>query len=89
MFKAKFLVDFVKKVFVDLHLDYPGNLEEVKDTKKTRNAQAALSLNQRQLEVFFGVEGKRLGPQYYRVLQNISQVRLHIFILNFQSFHQI
>ena len=87
MFKANILVDFVKRVFVDLHLDYPGNLEEMKDTKKTKNAQAALSLSQRQLEVFFGEEGKKLGPQYYRVLQNITQVRLHIFEL--QSFHQI
>ena len=87
MFKANILVDFVKRVFIDLHLDYPGNLEDIKDTKKTRNAQAALSLNQGQLEVFFGEEGKKLGPQYYRVLQNITQVRLHIFEL--QSFHQI
>lgn len=34
LFKANILVDLVKKVFVDLHLDYPGSLEEVKDTKK-------------------------------------------------------
>ena len=87
IFKANILVDFVKRVFVDLHLDYPGNLEEIKDTKKTRDTQAALSLNQRQLEVFFGEEGKKLGPQYYRVLQNITQVHLHIFEL--QSFHHI
>ena len=87
MFKANILVAFVKKVFVDLHLDFPGNLEEIKDTKKTKNAQAALSLSQRQLEIFFGEEGKKLGPQYYRVLQNITQVCLHIFEL--QSFHQI
>ncbi len=87
MFKANILVDLVKKVYVDLHLDYPGNLEERKDTKKTRNAQAALSLNERQLEVFFKDDGKRFGPQYYKVLQNITQVRLPIFEL--QSFHQI
>ena len=36
MIKANILVNFVKKVFVDLHLDYPGNLEEIKDTKKNQ-----------------------------------------------------
>ena len=79
MFQANILVEFVKRVFVDLHLDYPGNLEEkIKDTKKTRNAQAALSLSQQQLEVFFGEQGKKLGPQYHRVLQNMAQVCLYL-----------
>lgn len=80
MYKANILVDFVKKVFVDLHLEYPGNLEEVKDT------QAAQSLDQRQLEAFFKEDGKnskKLAPMYYEVLQNISKVRLKIS-LNFQ-----
>lgn len=82
MFKANILVDLVKKVFADLHLHYPGNLEEVKETKKTRYAQAARSLNQQQLEAFFKENGKQLAPQYYKVLQTISQVRLKI-CLNF------
>lgn len=80
MYKANILVDFVKKVFVDLHLEYPGNLEEVKET------QAAQSLDQRQLEAFFKEDGnnpKKLAPMYYEVLQNISKVRLKIS-LNFQ-----
>ena len=42
LFKVKTLVDLVNKAFVNLHLDYPGNLEGIKDTKKTRNVQAAL-----------------------------------------------
>ena len=86
MFHANILVDFVKKVFGELGLKHPGNLEEAKtETSKTRYAQAAQSLSQRQLEVFFGEKGKQLGPQYYKVLQNMSQVRLQIS-LNFPSF---
>ena len=76
MYKANILVDFVKKVFVDLHLEYPGKLEEVKDTKKTRYAQAAQSLNKRQLEAFFKEDGKRLAEHYYKVLQKVPDVRL-------------
>ena len=41
MYKANILVDFVKKVFVDLRLEYPGKLDEANDIKKTRYAQAA------------------------------------------------
>lgn len=86
MFHANILVDFVKKVFTELRLKYPGNLEEAKtETTKTRYAQAAQSLSQRQLEVFFGGKGKQLGPQYFKVLQNMSQVRLQIS-LNYPSF---
>ena len=75
LFRANTLVDLVEKVFMDLKLDYPGKLDEVKDTKKTKTALAALSLNQRQLELFFGDKGKTLGPQYFKVLQNITKVR--------------
>lgn len=76
-----------EQVFFDLHLmDYPGNLEEVKGTKKTNIAQAALSLNERQQEVFSGRKGEKLGPQYYRVITTkYISVRPQIFI-NFQSF---
>lgn len=35
-FHANTLVDFDKKIFVELGLDYPGNLEEVKDSKKNK-----------------------------------------------------
>lgn len=86
MFHANILVDFIKKVFGELGLKSPGNLEDPKtETSKTRYAQAAQSLSQRQLEVFFKEKGKQLGPQYYKVLQNMSQVRLQIS-LNFPSF---
>lgn len=34
MFYANTLVDFIKKVFLELRLNYPCNMEEVKDTKK-------------------------------------------------------
>ena len=83
MYKATILVDFVKKAFADLHLEYPGELEDVKDTKTTRYAQAAQSLNQRQLEAFFKEDGEKLAPEYYEVLQNITKVRLKIS-LNFR-----
>lgn len=63
-FRANTLVDLVKRVFMDLNLNYPGNLDE-----------AALSLDQQQLESFFKDEGKTLGQQYFKVLQNIAQVR--------------
>lgn len=88
MYKANILADFVKKVFVDLHLEYPGKLEEVKDTKKTRYAQAATSLSKRQLEAFF-TEHKtkedktKYAEHYYKLLQRITEVRLKIS-LNFQ-----
>lgn len=74
LFRANILVDLVKKVFVDLKLDFPGKLDEVKDTKKTKTALAARSLNQQQLEIFFKDKGKTFGPQYFKVLQNITQV---------------
>lgn len=53
MYKANILVGFVQKLFVDLQLDYPGQLDGVKVTKKTSYEQSARSLNQQQLEVFF------------------------------------
>ena len=54
MHHANILSEFVEKIFVELWLNYPGNLDEVKDTIKIRYAQAALSPSQRQLEVIFG-----------------------------------
>lgn len=73
--RANTLIDLVKKVFIDLKLNYPGNLDGVEDTKKTRLIKAALSLNQQQLESFFKENGKKVGPQYFKVLQNITHVR--------------
>lgn len=75
LFRANTLVDLVKKVSIDLKLDPPEKVDEMKDNKKRRITQVAQSIKQQQLEVFFKENGKKYGPQYFKLLQKMDKVR--------------
>ncbi len=75
IFRANTLVDLVKKVSIDLKLDPPEKPDETKDNKKRRITQVAQSIKQQQLEFFFQKNGKKYGPQYFKLLQKMDKVR--------------
>ena len=76
LFRANILVDLVKKVSIDLKLDPPDKTDQTKDnTKRRRITQVARSIKQQQLEFFFKEDGKKYGPQYFKLRQKIDQVR--------------
>lgn len=75
LFRANTLVDLVKKVSINLKLDPPEKADETKDNKRRRITQVAQSIKQQQLEVFFKENGKKYGPQYFKLLQKMDKVR--------------
>lgn len=64
-------MDFVKQVFTRLNLKYPVDLDDIIDIY-TGDLSAKHKAEQAQLEKFFQI--KKLGWQYYKVLQNMMSV---------------
>lgn len=53
IFQAKKLVNFIKIIFIKLGLNYPSNLEKIKNTKDIKYSQVSQLLSQQQVKIFF------------------------------------